>query len=289
MFTKMIAIEQQKISRRTMFWVELALFLLVIVGAMGLMLGARSMLQSGVTNSGNVRIEGIDLAQTEAFLSWPLSFAYLQATLMAVGPYLIIVLAGTVTAQEYGWRSFQLWLSRGVGRLIVLPAKMTAVTMATFLLVGAAFLLAIILSALTSLWLLDSLPFDLVNWGYVLISLFSITLALLPYGAIALLLAVLSRSTAVTIGVGLALVTFIEPLGGQLLQVVSERWAEIATYLPGALGESLVMNISNRIADGTAAFDGSIPPETAALGLILYTGVFLALSVALFQRQDLGG
>jgi ABC-type transport system involved in multi-copper enzyme maturation permease subunit len=247
------------------------------------------MLQSGLTDTNGVRIEGLELADAEAFLSWPLSFAFVQAAIMAVGPFLVIVLAGAVTAQEYGWRSFQLWLSRGVGRLIVLPAKMTAVSFTTLFLVSTAILLGGIISGLLSLWLVDSLPFELVHWGYLLLSVLAVTLALLPYAALALLLAVLSRSTAVTIGVGLAFVALVEPLISQLLPVLGERWAEVAAYLPGALGQSLTTDIVTRVADSGAAFSGLVSPGAAVIGLIFYVAGLLVASIALFQRQNLGG
>lgn len=289
MFTRMITIEQQKISRRKMFWVEMGIILLVVLGAMGLMLVARSLLQSGVTESGNLRVEGLDLAQAEAFLTWPMSFSFLQVAILAIGPYLVIVLAGAVTAQEYSWRSFQLWLSRGIGRPIVLPAKMTAVSFTTFLLVSAAVLLGVIVSGLFSLWLLDLLPFSLVHWGYLLLSILAAALALLPYAALATLLAVFSRSTTVTIGAGLAFTALIEPLVTQLLPILGDRWVEVTAYLPGALGQTLANGLAARIADPAAPFNGLVSPGAAVFGLVIYVILLLAASVALFQRQNLGG
>jgi ABC-type transport system involved in multi-copper enzyme maturation permease subunit len=289
MFTQLLQIEQQKNRRRTMFRVELALLLAVVVSVTLILLWVRSMLLNGVTESGNLRIEGIDLPMAEALLTWPMSFELLLGVVSTLLPILMLLLIGTSIAQEYSWRSFQLLLSRGVPRTILLPAKLLAMLASAFLFMTAATLLHAAISGVLSWWLLDQLPLAEIHFHYLLLTMAGILLVVLPYAALALLLGVLSRSTAVSVGLPLLTITLIEPLLRQFLPLLGARWETAVTYLPAALQSSLLPPLLARISDPAVSMSGPVAPWTAALGLLLYGLFFLGAAIAVFHRQDLGG
>lgn len=293
MFWQMLSIERTKISRRTMFWVELGLMALTVLALVGLFFGVRQALNAGVTEGSNWRIEGINGAEAESMLTWPGGILMGFTAVYGVGAFLVIVLAGAVTAQEYGWRSFQLWLSRGVPRPLVLLAKFTAVCLTTLLLVIVAVSLGALLTAGFSQAFLDAIPLAEVRWGQVLLNSLLLALGLLPYAALTLLLAVASRSTVVAIGGGLAFTTLLEPILSQLAMLLGGRWAELVQYLPRALNGSL-RSLTAEIAPANPFLAANTPPmgvstETAVIGLALYTIFFVGMALVIFQRQDLGG
>lgn len=289
MLSRMFAIENQKVIRRNMFWVEVAALALAVLAMLGLMVVARQMLVAGVTEGGAITLEGIDQAQTESYLTWPASFPFVLPGVYTVGSLLAIVLAGAVTAQEYTWRSFQLWLSRGAPRWQVLVAKFAAISVALLLIVGAALLLTAVCSGVASLILLDSLPVAAVSWFHLLLAFLGVTLSLLPYAALGLLLAVAARSTVVALGGGMAYALLLEPLLVQLMPLLGGGWADATHYFPNALGRSLNAGMSNLIAAAGAAppIEG-LSPAMAALLLAGYAAAMLATAVIIFQRQDLG-
>jgi ABC-type transport system involved in multi-copper enzyme maturation permease subunit len=289
MLLRMFAIENQKVTRRKMFWVEVAALAVTVLAMLGLMVAARQMLAADVSGGGNINLEGITQAQAESYLTWPTSFPFVLPGVYTVGALLAIVLAGAVTAQEYTWRSFQLWLSRGTPRWQVLAAKFAAISVALLLIVGAALLLTAVFSGAASLLLLDSLPAAAVSWPHLLLAFLGVTLSLLPYAALGLLLAVAARSTVVALGGGMAYALLLEPLLVQLMPLLGEGWANVTGYVPNALGRSLNAGMSNLIAAGGAApaIEG-LSPAMAALLLAGYAAVMLTTAVIIFQRQDLG-
>ena len=68
-------------------------------------------------------------------------------------------------------------------------------------------------------------------------------------------------------------------------------WADLPHYLPGGLSEVL-LRLNRRtfgLETGIYGSAGELPLEgwAAALGMAVYTAVFLAVANAAFRRQDL--
>lgn len=291
LLTRMFLIENEKLTRRALFWGEMAALALTAVGMLALMLLIRQLLLADLPADANIRVEDIDLVQAEAFLTWPLSFSFVLSMLTPVGMMLALILGGGATAPEYSWRSFQLWLSRGVPRWQVIVAKFTAVSLATLLIVAGAILTTAVVSGLASLALLGTLPWASINWFALGLTILATTLALLPYAALGLLLAVASRSLVVTIGGGLAYVLLFEPLLVRLLPLLGNGGATVAQYIPNHLGQLLISLTGNGIATDAPPLAGlEMMPTPLIITLLLgYTALFVTTAVVLFQRQDLGG
>ncbi len=283
MFWNMLVIEQQKLFKRTLVWVEL--------GLMGLGVAALNLLFFAITR---LESSGAMAGQVEETLVWPAGL--LQSVGLAAGPglggILIVVLVGAVTAQEYTWRALQLWLSRGVPRSTFLAAKFLALLLPILLLVLTPLLVGGLVTAVFSQILLGEIPFNAVAWGDLALTTLATAFSLLPYAGLAFLLAVATRSTIATVGGGLAYVLLLEGITVQLLTFAGGAWAEIGRYLPAGLAQGMLqigVNATVEVGGQAAPSIQYLEPGVAAIGVALYSLAFIGLSIALFRRQDLGG
>lgn len=283
MFWNMLVIEQQKLFKRTLVWVEL--------GLMGLGVAALNLLFFAITR---LESSGAMSGQMAETLVWPAGL--LQAVGLAAGPglggILIVVLVGAVTAQEYTWRALQLWLSRGVPRSTFLAAKFLALLLPILLLVLTPLLVGGLVTAVFSQLLLGEIPFNAVAWDDLALTTLATAFSLLPYAGLAFLLAVATRSIIATVGGGLAYVLLLEGITVQLLTFAGGAWAEIGRYLPAGLAQGMLqVGVSATVEVGGQAAPSIqyLEPGVAAIGVALYSLAFIGLSVALFRRQDLGG
>jgi ABC-type transport system involved in multi-copper enzyme maturation permease subunit len=274
MFWQMVSVEQKKLTRRKILWIELA-----VVVAVAALIPLIIYLVSQGDGSGNVAVT-TDGSVDDMF-TWPLSLnmAIDLASGSGLGGMLIVILIGTLTAQEYGWRTMQLWLSNGISRPVLLLAKFTIVLLPALLFVLASFVTGALTTAVFTQNLQGSLPFAEVDWWQTALNILRTAYTLLPYAAITFLLAVASRSTVVAVGVSLAYTLLVEDVLLQLLGLAGGTWAKIGQYLPAGLGNSLA---SINQTDGVSM-------ETAVIGIALYTLLFVGLAVLAFRRQDLTG
>jgi ABC-type transport system involved in multi-copper enzyme maturation permease subunit len=281
MFWQMVNIEHSKIFKRAILWIELALLALIVIAINGIMF---AVLKGGSAGADS----GI-----EQILTWP--DAFIASLSISAGPNLgglmIIVLVGALVAQEYTWGTLQMWISRGVPRPLFLGAKFAAVLLPALLIVLTPLVIGGLVSAVFSLILLGGIPFGQVAWGQLGLDTILYTYSLLPYAALAFLLAVASRSTVVSIGGGLAYVLLLEGIALQLIgSVLGGIWAQIGTYLPGGLAKGLLSlnsGLTVQVGDGPGPVTPFLEPGYAALGIGLYVVVLVAVAILIFRRQDL--
>ncbi|WP_420643441.1 ABC transporter permease subunit [Candidatus Leptofilum sp.] len=286
MFWQMVSVEQKKLTNRKILWIEMA-----IAAAAAVLIPLIIYLASQSTDS-NVVITAD--GPVEELVAWPL--ALLLGIDMTAGSGLgglfIVILVGTLTAQEYGWRTMQLWLSHGVSRPVLMLAKFTAVLLPAFLIVMAAFVGGAITTGFITQSIQGSLPIAEVDWWQAFLSVLRTAYTLLPYAALTFLLAVATRSTVVAVGGGLAYAMLIEGVLRQFLGFVGGFWGDIPHYLPGGLSNSLTSlnRVGATVDTGLiSTVPSDVTPETAAFGIAFYTILFVGLAVLAFRRQDLGG
>ncbi len=285
MFLQMVRVEHQKLIRRKILWIELA-----IVAAAAILLPL--LMYAATQSEGNSNLTVTTDGPIEEMIAWPsaLQLGIGMATGSGFGGLLIIILISTLTAQEYGWRTMQLWLGQGVSRPVLLLAKFTAVLLPTLLLVITPFVAGALATAIFTKQLNGSLPLADVNWWQVTLSILRTAYTLLPYAAFTFFLAIISRSTVVAVGIGLTYNLLLESLLVQLTMMAGGTWAKIGQYLPMGLSNSLVA--ANRVTDSANSLIPQIEgvaPETAVIGIALYTIIFVGLALLVFRRQDLGG
>lgn len=287
MFWQMVSVEQKKLNGRKILWLELALAAAATAFIPLMLYFASQSADSNIVVTSDAPIEEL--------LSWPLALrsGIDLASGSGLGGLFIVILMGTLMAQEYGWRTMQLWLSNGVSRPVLLLAKFTAVLLPALFIVLAAFSGGAVTTAFITQKVQGGLPFAEVDWWQTALSILRTSYTLLPYAALTFLLAVLSRSTVVAVGGGLAYTMLFEGALIQLLNLAGGILGDMGQHLPAGLSNRLAL--LNRVGGVTENGLVSIRPvdgvsvETAVIGIALYTILFVGLAILAFRRQDLGG
>jgi|GEM_PF-666370 len=286
MFRQCLANENTKNLHRSMLWIELGILVVVLSLIQGLLYATLNL------NLGQQTVPTQERTQMMQTITWPGSLVTALELVAgsALGGMLLVVLVAAVTAQEYNWRTFHLWLSHGVPRSKLLLAKFAALLLPAFLIVTTGVVSAAGVTALITLQQSGSLPLGTIHYGQLLLSLVRTTYSLSPYAALAFLLAVATRSTVVSVAGGLAYPLVAEGLLIQLLDMAGGNFSRLAYYLPASLAGNLT-SLNQFLIKGTAApartASASLAPLPAAAGIALWTVLLVGLSIWLFQRQDL--
>jgi ABC-type transport system involved in multi-copper enzyme maturation permease subunit len=227
-------------------------------------------------------------------LYWPASLQYglEQATgfwaATSFGVLLTIVVVGVVTAREYSWRTWQLWLGRGISRPALVAAKLlVALVPAAIIALGCLVTIGGLSAAFS---LADHGSVDVAGVDPLQLALsFGRTLyAMLPYAALAFLLAVVSRSAVFAVAGGLGFVLVVESALRDVLPLLGGGpLARVTQYLPAGL--SAALNAQDAALAHLAPVSGPLQPDpgVAALAIAGYTLVLCGLALVAFSRQDL--
>ncbi len=271
--------EHTKIFKRRMFWVELSLMALLVIGFQITL----SAILRGNTLPTEVRLS------INEMITWPNALVNILSYSGgdALGGLFLTILVGAVTAQEYTWRTLQLWLSRGIPRLHLAIGKFAALLLPALLIVLTAVVTGGVITAIFDFQSNGSVHLGQTDFLHLGLSILRTTYTLLPYGAFTFLLAVASRSTVVAISGGLAYVLLIENILTQVFGLFDEPISQVAGFLPGSMAKSLMS--LNQVQGGveSSIVPGFLSPMNAALGIGVWTLLFLGLSLVIFQRQDL--
>lgn len=285
MFWNMLSIENTKLFRRSILWIELiAITLIVIVMNVFLYTLVHSDLLGG-------EMPPEARAPLQESLVWPGSLlnSLEIGGANAVGGLLTIVLVGAVTAQEYTWRTYHLWLSQGMRRQFLVSAKFVSLALPLLLIVLAPLAAGGAITAWFSYQIDGSLNLERLNSLQLAWSVLRAAYTLLPYAALAFLLGIATRSTAAAIGAGLAYSLLIENVLVQLMSLAGGTLGQIGRYLPLSLGTGLLRLNKAAVTIGTAppSNAGLLSPTSATVGIAVWTLIFFGLALVIFFRQDL--
>ena len=216
----------------------------------------------------------------------------LAANLMRVFPFLggvfALMLGVLSIGSEYTWDTFKTLFTQRPGRLHVLAAKLLALGA-----VLVAFVLALFLAGTLASYTVAQLKSAAVDWpsAWLLVRAMAAGWFILAvWAAFGVVLAALSRGTALAIGIGILYSLVVEGLLGALARSVNavEPLAEAfirtnAYSIAKALGTS-----TDSIADaGPASFSGPyVGSGQALLVLAVYAASFVALSAVVVRRRD---
>ena len=267
MFLKLLSIENTKIFRRSVIWVELFLF----IG-----LTALAYLLIGLTSpdANSISLLAVLDVKTSSVLQ--------VTTGNSVGGLLFVVLVAASTASEYGWGTINLLLSRGAPRPLVMLAKVLAQVIPALLIVIFPLFGASVVSAFLTLAQKGSLSsISQVDWKSLAEGILLSAYTLFPYGLLAFLLATLTRSTIFSIAFAGGFSLIGENLLVGLLLALGGQFGRIIYYLPMGLARGLLGAVHP--VDSA----GFLSPGLSAVGILLYSLVFLGLSIWIFQRQDM--
>jgi ABC-type transport system involved in multi-copper enzyme maturation permease subunit len=264
---RQLGIEIRKTYKHPALWIGLlALFLLlgmfILVSHLQIARGVRAS-QGGIEK---------DLLAGLAFYNWISILVY-------------AVIGAVIAAYDYPDRSIQLWLGRGVGRPLLLWARLAAILFFGLLITCFSVSSLLLLGALSRFLLFGGVETTNLNLSALLPVIPRLFWSALPYLALALLLGIVSRSPLVAAAGTIVYGCVFEMLALQ----AGGRFPVIVRYLPASWSQ--VLQASNAALDRTAAAVNAT--QMSGTQAILWIGViFLALSTAaliIFLRQDLGG
>ncbi len=294
MFYPVFTAERMKIFKRTLVWVSLSLLLALLVFDLAF---SYSFSNSPIEQSEDefrIPLEIQEQARLDAAIqsTWPWSLVGVFGQVYQIGWLVVFVVVGSVVAQEYTWRSLHLWVSQGISRPLLLAGKFAVLIFVLLFVVIVPLLVNGVLSAFFTYQMHGSIDFSTVDYANVALAICASICSLLPYAAFAYFLAVLSKSTFVPIGGGVAFF-FLE-------NVLASKQLPLTQYLPCSLVNGLssiyasiskvslepVFNPDSSMVMNVPAIE-VISPEWAALGLVLWTLFLLGTTLYIFQRQDL--
>ncbi len=276
MFWNILHMESDKLFLRRMLWLGLIIALIP-----GLIFFFVSFYVGRQTISPIILIWPGGIATMMAWAN-----GYFGGTGYAV--YLLAIVIGLVTAQEYSWRTMQVWLSHGISRPLLLSAKFVIALTATLFVSLAFLLVGTILSLVFAYQLHGSVSIHFGDTAFALLSMLRTAYGMLPYVALAFLLIVMFRSTAAIVGVPVFMLGVELPLSF-ILPALGSNFAHVEQYLP--IGLAQTMSAQNydaaHLVTQTLGGGGQANPLVAALVIAVYTLVFFGMALWIFQRQDL--
>jgi ABC-type transport system involved in multi-copper enzyme maturation permease subunit len=282
MFRNLLWIENQKNLKRYLLWVELILLVVFVILVFTFLYVAIQGMPDGVT------ITDADLAKIPQLISWPGSLAF-SLRFAAGSKLLLIIFVGAATASEYAWRTYQLWLSRGVPRTLLLAAKFISFCLPILLVVTGALIAGGLITMIFSIHINGTLHLEQVNFWQLGLDIFRTAYTLLPYVGITFLLAIATRSAVAAIGGCTAYGLIAESFLDQILVLLPGRFGEIAKYLPANLMQSVLSASWTSSALMDEVLSGLVTPNQAAIGIAAWTLSLFAASLWLFKRQDFSG
>lgn len=282
MFRNLLWIENQKNLKRNLLWIEIILLGIFVTFVFAGLYIATQGSPDGVT------ITDADSGKIPQLITWPGALAF-SLRFAAGSKLLLIIFVGAVTASEYTWRTYQLWLSRGVPRSLLLLSKFISFSLPILLVVIGTLVAGGLITAIFSLYINGSLYLEQVNVWRLGLDLFRTAYTLLPYIGITFFLAVATRSTVAAIGGCAGYGLIIESLLGDTLILMPGKIGEIAKYLPANLMQSLLSASWTPPALVEDISPGLLLPNQAALGIAIWTLVLFAMALWLFWHQDFSG
>jgi ABC-2 type transport system permease protein len=201
------------------------------------------------------------------------------------GAILTVIVASSLIGSEYGWNTLRPLVARASSRTDLLSAKWVVVGLYTVMMVVVGVAGSTVLAAAASLMVDGSVRFPLEHLGAFVLGTLRWVVATLPYAVIAFSAALLTRSNAAGIAVGIGL-SFVEPLVFGLMSFVSDTFATVQEY--GIAWN--VQQVANVSADPT---NGLMEPVAAsqvwqsAAVLSVYIVAAVAVSYVAFNRRDI--
>jgi ABC-2 type transport system permease protein len=204
------------------------------------------------------------------------------------GGVLALMLGVLTFGSEYGWGTLKTLFTQRPGRLQIFGAKLLALAATLVVFVVAVFALGALASS--AIALREGVDFAWPSAWLVLRGLAAGWLVLAVWAALGALLAILSRGTALAIGIGILYALVIEGLLSALASQVGllDRLVELFVR---ANGYSLVVGLgvsADEVGDnGPGSFSGPfVDAKQAVLVLATYLAGLLLASGWLLRRRD---
>jgi ABC-type transport system involved in multi-copper enzyme maturation permease subunit len=237
------------------------------------------------TGSSNFATEGVS---TESLLAdlLPAAIPHLLTDGMPLfGAAIMMILGGLAAGGGYGWGTWKTALTQGPGRLTAFAG--TWITLAGLVVGLVAATFAFDLASSTLIALAESQSLDWPNAGDMALSMGGGVLIMGMWMTAGVMIGVLTRSPALSTGLGLIWALVVENL---LRGVASslDGLAYVTDVLPGTASGSIPRALGAATA-GEGAAPGvltTLDGTAAALLLTMYTVVFVVVSAVTMRRRD---
>ena len=278
-----------KLRKRMMTWV----LALILVGLIVLLYSVLWSISGRATTFGSQHQFTGEQLRRALFLSGSVPFSL--EIVGTFGVLLAVVLAAGAVGSEYSWGTVRLVATASSGRLRAMSAKLIVVfglvALGTLLAIAAALIYSSVITFTSG-----GANFDFVTLSFIrdqFESLARTLFVLTPYIALAFAAAVAGRSTLAGAGAGIG-IAFMEPLVGGLMRLGDDPWKTIPNYFINANAQ--VILLQNALPDVLPRFGpgrddllrrDANSPEVAAIVLVAYAVVLLALAFYLYRRRDI--
>ncbi len=253
-------------------WMTRILLLVVVFGVAGVyaILWATYATQSGQ--------EAVDLGRDLRVIGVPdigLDITNFLASIVAV------ILAASVVGTEFGWGTIRALLPRARSRISLLGAKLVALVIFDVLVVLGGFVAAFAMSAIVAN--VEGFDSELGSgfWGDALSAIAINVFVLLPYTALAFCVAVLTRSNAAGIAIGLAIL-LAEGIIVSILSALSDSFDWVGDVL---FTNNMIAVLNENNLDGGGGSDLPGAGQAAAV-LTIWIVVLVGVALTIFRPRD---
>lgn len=201
------------------------------------------------------------------------------------GGILTVIVAASLIGSEYSWNTLRPLVARATSRSGLLTAKWVMVALYTVFMVIAGIVGSIAMAMVASLLMDVSISLPSEFWGDYGVGILRWMVAMLPTSALAFAAALLTRSNAAGIAIGIG-ISFVEPLIFQLLSLLADVFGTVQEY-------GIAWNVTQLINISTQPDGGFQDPVAASqvwqsAGIVaVYTIIFVVASYIVFSRRDI--
>jgi ABC-2 type transport system permease protein len=200
------------------------------------------------------------------------------------GGALALIFGVLVTGSEYAWETWKSVFAQGPSRLRAYAAKVVTVALGSFVLVGALVSVSAAASALVAV--AEDQPLDWPSATDIALGVGGGWLVTTMWATFGVLLAILLRSVALPVGLGLVWLLAIQNLLAAIAAPLLDWVAELQKGLPGPNAGSLVATLgASSDTPGVAELVGS---GQATLVVTAYLLAFTMVGGWLLHRRDIG-
>lgn len=198
---------------------------------------------------------------------------------------MIVVVASSLIGSEHGWNTLRPLVARSSSRSDLLSAKWIVVGLYTILMVIVAVLVSLLAATSAALFMGGTLSLPVVVWDDMLLGTLRWMVATMPYAVIAFTAALVTRSNAAGIAIGIGL-NFAELLVIGLLLELIDGFESVVEY---GINWNVQQLVNVTTEDGGSVLD---PVSTAQIWqstaiLTLYCVVCIVGSYLVFTRRDI--
>jgi len=207
---------------------------------------------------------------TVAEIASPGGFLSALSTVSTLAGVILLVLWAIAAANDYSTGLIRILVQAHPNRVTLLASKIAALSAFTLLATAATTLVVIVMARpLARLEGIEIEAWRTDFYEHLLEGFFNFTIAGLVWGLIGLMLAVLTRSSAMAIGIGIGFLLVVE----SLISIVA---SSARPYLPGGTLNTLVAGGNDQLSWGTA------------LGLaVLYGVIAIVVSLGVVRSRDI--